>query len=119
MDIIKVKDCIEKLIKEVGECRREIETKGQAKAKAISDYDRKMAVTLATLRNADNYQLAGQTYKAPPVSIMEKIAKGICSEECYTKEVADSGYRATISNLEALKAQLNAFQSIYKHIEVT
>lgn len=117
MDIIKVKDCIEKLIKEVGECRREIEAKGKAKAMAISNYDRKMAVTLATLRNSDNYKLAGQTYKTPPVSIMEKIAKGICADECYTKEVADSGYKATISNLTALLAQLNGFQSLYRFSE--
>ena len=113
----KVKEYIENLIKEIGECRREIEAKGKAKAKAISDYDRKMAVTLATLRNSENYILAGQTYKTPPVTIMEKIAKGICSDECYAREVAESSYKAVISNLEALKAQLNGYQSVYKYSE--
>jgi hypothetical protein len=113
----RIRDYIEKLIGEVGKCRREIEEKGKAKAKAVSDYDRKLAVTLATLRNADSYELSGKTYKAPPVSIAEKIAKGICSEERYQLEIAESGYKACISNLEALKSQLNAFQSLYRHQE--
>ena len=117
MEITKVADSIRKLISEIGTYRREIESKGKAKAKAISDYDRKIAITLAILRNSDSYELAGKTYQAPPVSIMEKIAKGICAEECYVKEIADSGYKATLSNLEALKAQLNAMQSIYRHLE--
>lgn len=117
MDIIETKDCIESLIKEIGKCRREIEDKGKAKAKAISDYDRKLAVTLATLRNSENYELAGQTYKVPPVTILDKIAKGLCADERYELEVADSGYRATLSNLQALLAQCNAFQSILRYFE--
>lgn len=117
MEIVEVADNIQELIKEIGKCRREIEDKGKAKAKAISDYDRKIAVTLATLRNTEEYTLAGKTYKTPPVTIAEKIAKGVCSEERYAMELADSGYKATISNLEALKAQLNGYQSIFRHLE--
>lgn len=119
MDIIKVRDCIEKLISEIGRTRREIEDKGRAKAKAISNYDRKMAVTLATLRNSETYELAGKTYKQPPVSILEKLAKGICSEERFAMEVAESGYKACSSNLQALMAQLNGYQSIFRHLDVT
>lgn len=117
MDIIRLRECMEKAMGEIGTCRREIEAKGEAKAKAISDYDRKMAVTLATLRNSENYELAGRTFKQPPISIMEKIAKGICADECYKKEVADSHYKACISNLTALQAQLNAMQSLYRFSE--
>jgi hypothetical protein len=113
----RIANTIEKLIGEVGKCRREIEAKGREKAQAISNYDKKLAVTLATLRNADTYELSGKQYKAPPVSIAEKIAKGICSEERYQMELAISGYAAVMSNLEALKAQLNAFQSLYRHQE--
>lgn len=117
MEIIDVKDAIQKLIVEIGKARREIEEKGQAKAKAISDYDKRLAITLAELRSGENYILANKSHTPPPVTIMEKIAKGICSEERYALELADSGYKATISNLEALKAQLNGYQSIYKHLE--
>lgn len=113
----RIANTIEKLISEIGKTRREIEDKGKEKAIAISEYDKKIAVTLATLRNAETYELAGSTHKAPPVSLAEKIAKGICSEERYKMELATSAYAAVISNLEALKAQLNAFQSLYRHQE--
>ncbi len=117
MDAIQIARHIEGLIVAIGKCRREIEDKGKAKAKSISDYDRKLAITLATLRNSESYQIGDKTYKQPPVSIMEKIAKGICSDELYAREVAESGYKACISNLEALKAQLNGYQSIFRHLE--
>ncbi len=119
MEVMQVAKNIEGLIKEIGKCRREIEDKGKAKAKTISDYDRKMAITLAELRNSESYKLGDTTYIAPPVTIMEKIAKGICSIECYEREVAESAYKACISNLEALKAQLNGYQSIFRHLDET
>lgn len=118
-DIIKTRDSMLKIIIEVGALRKEIETKGMAKAKAISDYDRKLAVTLATLKDGETYTLGDKTYKQPPVTIMEKIAKGICANERYELELAESSYKACISNIEALKAQLNGFQSINRHLDET
>jgi len=117
LEILKIAEVIQKLIVEIGQTRREILDKGKAKAKAISNYDRKIAVTLAELRNTESYELASKSYKSPPVTIAEKIAKGICSEERYDLELADSDYKATISNLNALLAQLNGYQSIYRHLE--
>lgn len=114
---VKVAETIEKLIKAIGECRREIEGKGRAKAEAIRNYEKRMAIALATLKEAETYELAGRTYKAPPVTIMEKIAKGIAAEERYEMEIADSGYKAAVCNLEALQAQLNGFQSIFRHLD--
>ncbi len=119
MEIIKVAKCIEGCIKAIGDTRREIEDKGKAKAKAISDYDRKLAVTIAVLRDSETYTLGDRTYKAPPATLTEKIAKGICSEERYALEIAESGYKACISNLEALKAQLNAYQSLFRWLDET
>jgi len=119
MEILEVAQQIQSIIAEIGKSRRDIEVKGKAKAKAISDYDRKMAITLATLRNSETYELAGKTYKQPPVSILEKIAKGLCVDEGYQKEIAESGYKSVISNLEALKAQLNGFQSIFRFLDET
>lgn len=118
MELIKIADAIEALIKLIGDTRREIEKKGNARAKAISDYDRKIAITLATLRDTENYTMVGQTYKSPPVTILEKIAKGICAEERYGMELAESNYKACVSNLNALQAQLNAYQSLFRHLDM-
>lgn len=109
MDIIKVKDCIEKLISEIGKSRREIESKGQARAKAISNYDKRMQIVMVTLKEEGKF----------PVTLMEKIAKGICSPEREELEIAESGYKACISNLQALMAQLNGYQSILRYMDET
>lgn len=103
----KVRNCIKDLIKEVGNCRRHIETKGNARAKAISNYDKQLKIAIAVLRDEGKF----------PVTLIEKIAKGVCSDHRETLELAEVGYKACISNLEALKAQLNAYQTIYKHLD--
>jgi hypothetical protein len=108
---------IELIITEIRKFRLQIKEKGEARAKAMKAYDRDLAIALATLGNAENYELAGKTYKVPPVSVREKIAKGMVAEQKEKMELADSDYRATLSNLEALKAQMNAMQSIYRHME--
>lgn len=113
----RYRDIIEKLISAIGNCRRDIEAKGQAKAKAIREYDMKFAIALATLNNSETYELSGKTYKKPPATITREIAKGIVSMEKEKLELAEVAYKATIENLEALKAQLNGYQSIFRHLE--
>jgi len=109
MELIQVKDCIEKLIKEIGKCRREIEDKGNARAKAISNYDKQLKIAIVTLRDEGKF----------PVTLIEKIAKGVCSDHREKLELAEVAYKACISNLEALKAQLNGYQSIFRHMDET
>lgn len=109
MELIQVKDCIEKLIGEIGKTRREIEDKGNARAKAIANYDMRMGIALATLRDESKY----------PITILERIAKKVCAPDREALEIAESGYRACLSNLTALMAQLNAYQSIYRHLDET
>ena len=107
MDILKVKDCIENIIADIGHCRRDIETKGNAKANAISNYDKQLKIAIVVLKEEGKF----------PATLIEKIAKGVCSDHRLTLELAEVGYKACISNLEALKAQLNGYQSIYKHLD--
>ena len=107
MDIIKVKDYIEKIIVDIGTCRRDIETKGNTRAKAISNYDKQLKIAIVVLKEEGKF----------PATLIEKIAKGVCSDHRLTLELAEVGYKACISNLTALMAQLNGYQSIYRHLE--
>ena len=117
MDVVKCAKIIEKIVAEIGEVRKKIKDKGEAKAKTISGYDKSLAITLAELGHNENYELNKKTYKQPPITLRKTIAKGIVADFLYEKEIADSDYKACISNLEALKAQLNGYQSIYKHLD--
>lgn len=109
MELIQVKDCIEKLISEIGKTRREIEDKGNARAAAISNYDKQLKIAIVTLKEAGNF----------PATLIEKIAKGVCADHREKLEMAEVAYKACISNLEALKAQLNGYQSIFRHFDET
>lgn len=107
MDLMKCKDCIEKIIAEIGHCRRDIETKGNARAQAISNYDKQLKIAIVTLKEEGKF----------PATLIEKIAKGVCSDHRLMLELAEVGYKACISNLTALMAQLNGYQSIYRHLD--
>jgi ADP-heptose:LPS heptosyltransferase len=109
MEALKVAQHIEKIIVEIGKARRLIEEKGQARARAISDYDKQLRVAIITLKESGKF----------PATLIEKIAKGVCSPQIEAREIAESGYKAVISNLQALMAQLNGYQSIYRHLDET
>ena len=106
-ELEKVKNHIRNIIAEIGDYRRDIETKGNARAKAISNYDKQLKIAIVVLKDEGKF----------PATLIEKIAKGVCSDHRLTLELAEVGYKAVISNLEALKAQLNGYQSIYKHLD--
>ncbi len=116
-NLMKVKAYIETIIGEIGKFRREIENRGTEKAGAIKNYKKKRAIAIATLNASESYELSGKQYKKPPVSILKTIAEGICAEDEADKVIAESAYTACMANLEALKAQLNGYQSIYRHLE--
>ena len=118
-DLIQIATTIQNIVKEIGEYRRMLKESGETLATATRDYDRKMAITLATLGDSETYELAGKTYKSPPVTIREKIAKGICCEERYKLVLAETGYKACITNINALQAQLNANQSLFRYLDST
>lgn len=106
-NIIQVSDAIQKLIAEIGKCRREIDGKGEMRARAIANYDMRIGTAIVTLKEEGKF----------PATLIEKIAKKLCSEDRYAMEVAESGYKAAICNLDCLQCQLMGFQTIYKHLD--
>lgn len=109
MEVLEVAKRIELIISEIGKARRQIEEKGRARAYAISNYDMRLGIAIVQLREAGKF----------PATLIEKIAKKICCKDREDLEIAESGYKAVISNLQALMAQLNGYQSIYRHLDET
>ena len=107
MELMKVAKAIEDVINEIGVFRKQLENKGILKAEAIKNYDMRMKVAIVTLKDEGKF----------PATLIEKIAKGLCAEDRYQMELGDIGYKACICNIEALKAQLNGFQSIFRHLD--
>jgi len=95
-----------------------LERLGLDKAQAIRDYDKKIAIIMLGLREGENYKVGDkQVREPPPVSILEKLAKGLASEEKFKLDLAESAYKSCHTKIEAAKAILNAQQSIWRHSE--
>jgi hypothetical protein len=76
-------------------------------ADAKRKYDKALATTITRLK--------GEGVQA---SIVEKIAKGECSDELYKMLLAEGMLKACYSNIDRMKAQLNACQSLNRHLDV-
>ena len=88
-------------------------------AVALSEYDRQLAVTLIKLRNGKEATLDGETIQSPPATITEKIAKGVCWEAKLNADTKEGELKALQSTMNAIMAELNGLQSIYRHLDET
>ena len=119
MEIVKISDEIQKKINLLEKGRRQLQEKANYKAETIGNYDRKLAIVLIRLKTGQPISLDGNIIEKPPASIMEKIAKGICWEEALAKEQATAEYALTVTKLQIVQAELNALQSIFRHLQET
>lgn len=114
---------IKEKIAELSEARRNIFKAAEEKGLAISNYDRMIAITFLKLKNRLIKQMAdpetGEIIDIPvlPATALTLVAKGICWMHKGREEEADAMYKATISNIDAIKAELNGLQSINKNIQ--
>jgi hypothetical protein len=47
------------------------------------------------------------------------VARGDVSEYKYKMELAETGYKSLIVKINAIQAEMNAYQSIYRHLSAT
>jgi hypothetical protein len=116
MDVKNVADEIESKVNEINRIRKDIRKRGEDKANAVAEYDRKLAVTIIQLKNGVDMELDGQIIHSPAATITEKIARGLCWKEKLAMEQTEGLLKSAASNLNAVEAQLSALQSIYKHL---
>ena len=98
----------------------EIETLGQLKAEAQSEYDGALQVTLIRLDHKDPItDKVGNKIIGCPATTAKDIAKGLIVEDRFKVDIAEINYKACISKIECCKAVLNAKQSIFRHLSET
>ena len=114
--VLGVAGDIEKTAKEVRGLRQNLRSAGRGAAKAIAEYEKELAVTIVKLRNGRAIEFEGETVLNPPVTVMDKIAKGICHDKNLASQVASYEYSALTANLKAAIAELSAYQIKYRHL---
>ena len=79
----------------------------QAKAQTMANYDKHIGIKSAEMKA-----------EGLAVTSIPAQAKSECSEMLYDKIVAEEGLKAHYSRMDTLKAQLNGYQSINRHLDV-
>jgi len=87
------------------------------RAKTLAEYERAIASTLIRLKNGSAFVVDGETIERPPVSIMEKVAKGVCWQECFAMTKAEAMFKAALEWNTRQRAILNGYQSIHRYFD--
>ena len=107
MDVIQVAQSIEEKIKLLVTGRNGLEQLARTKAKTIADYDKGLSITIMRLKDAGKL----------PATLIEKIAKGECHKKRLAMELADALYKIQTVKMNAVQAELNGWQSVFRHLE--
>lgn len=107
-ELIKIADEIRGKVRLLEQGRAELQNKAQNRAQAIAEYDKCLAVSIIKHRDSGKY----------PATLIEKIAKGDCYKERAAAELAEAEYKLTVTKMNAIQAELNGFQSIYRHLDI-
>ena len=116
-ELFRVAQQIENRITALSIGRKELGKRTRVKAQTISDYEKAIAITIIKLKNGTEFELDGNKIENPIASITEKIARGICWQEKLDMETAEGLYKTAIVGMQAIQAEMNGYQSIYKHLE--
>ena len=116
-DILDNKARIEQKIIALEEERNLLLGLSMERAIAISNYDRAIALTMLKLMNEQLLNFENQEIKKVSVTTAKDFAKGICWREKLKVEESDGKYRACVSNIDCIKAELNGLQSINRHLQ--
>lgn len=115
MEVQKTAVKILESISDLEKARKLLKERAEAKSRTIAEYDMQLAKTTIALRNGREFEIEGEIIKDPPVTIIDKIAKGICWKAKLEMEMAEASYKNNIVTLNAIQAILNAYQSINKY----
>ncbi|MCF8219800.1 MAG: hypothetical protein K9J21_12575 [Bacteroidales bacterium] len=110
-------------IREIKQERSKIKPAATEKARAISNFKSKKAITVLKLKNRLITEMTdkdtGEIVEIPPLpaTVITDIAEGICWYELLQREESEAMYKAIIATLESIRAELNGLQSISRHLE--
>jgi len=124
MDVINNADSINRKIFEIDDYIEQLEGAATDKAQAISTLKRRIAITILKIKNGLITDFVdtetGETVKIPSnlaQNLIPKIAEGLCWEEELNNVKAEAEYKSLVVKIEATRAQLNGYQSIFKVIQ--
>ena len=117
METLSIVKAIDEKINVLENIKRSVKEVGDKRAEALSAYDKAIAICILRLKANDPVDFEGRQVVDIAVSVMEKVAKGVCWKEKLESEKSEGRFRSIMSHLDTTKAQLNALQSILRYTE--
>lgn len=106
LEVSQVADMILKAINALTVEGQKSEGLIKAKAEAMGEYDKNVAIATAKLKA-----------EGEPTTIIDKLAKGRTSDLLIKKIIAEESLKSHYSKLERLEACLNGLQSLNRYLE--
>lgn len=116
-DVLSVGKMIDSMITDIGTERRRLDDLAKHKARTKANWKKTRTTTMVSLRAGMVYNIDDVEVGCKSETNLKSTAEGVVSELEYDMDVAESAYKNCIVNLDCLKAQLNAKQSIYRHLD--
>lgn len=117
IDVSDIASDIDSKLKELYQCRMKLKEAGDRKARMISVYDLEIAKTIINLKNGIVYKITDFEIKNPPVTLIDKLARGICYKERLDLDVAENDYKSLSTTINCIQAEINALQTLYRHLD--
>ena len=100
---MEIADRITKAINLIEAHRKSLPEKSKQKATTLVEYEKAMMIDMLKLKS-----------EGSSITLIKDIARGNCSDQRLACELAESEYKNIIVSIEALKAQLNGWQSLFR-----
>ena len=117
MEPIEVSQRITEKIELLEKGRKLILERAQRKAKAIANYEKALAITIAKQKANTIDNIDGTKIDQLPATLIEKVARGLIYTEKLEAEIAELEYKAAVVGMSAIQAELNGYQSINRFLE--
>jgi len=98
--------------------RDQLKERATKKAEAMAEYEKELSKTIIQLKNGVRFKIDDiETPEKLPVTIIEKVAKGICYQEKLNAELAEAEYKNCIVAMRSIEVSINAYQSINRYLD--
>ena len=119
MDIVKVQKEIEGRIAKLEAGMKVIEDTGSKLALAEAEYDRDLALAMLGIEHNSVKEIEGIPIGKVTTTTLRDKARGVCWQARLRLSQAENSHKVAKMKMETIAAQLNAWQSIFRHLEQT
>jgi len=118
VSILGTKDLIEEIVIAIGKERQKLAGLGDEKARTEAEYKKEVAKYAARLLSGETIPLDDKDLTCTTQTNLKMFAEALAWKEMYERLKAENAYKSCVVNLECLRANLNANQSIYRHLDI-